>query len=528
MRLSYPHALFGVFSLSPLVVSGNSQGIAYPSFRYVEYTMLNADTAALATRLGYDAAKWNNPGTNPTENSAYANLGGAQQTITDLGFDSDQWDCYVNHYLDPFYFWDEIKNSLVKVNLMRLGWDADSWDSRSSPESYDKSWDELTDQEQASAVELCYFEEIWDQEALDTWTIAYPSFRYVQYATLDADTAALATRLGYDAANWNNPGTNPIEGSAYANLGQAQQTITDLGFDSDQWDCYVNHYLDPFYFWDELKDDRVKQNLMGLGWEADSWDSRSSPESYNKYWDDLTEEEQANAANLCYFQETWDEEALDTWTPLPAKSLVARGVEFPNFRYLQWAYMDSTELAQAFSLGYNEDTWNLPGTNPLELIGFSGQGNGQEELLALGFTAASWDCFVNHYQYFEWDGLGNRGVQQYYTTLGFTEATWINRDVTVPDAFDTPWEDLSTEHQAAAEQLCYFLDTWDKMNLIYWTTIPPEFAPSGAPSVSGSVSPSFMEDPSGDINEQNQPDSAVLEGYGVLVSTVSIFLYLLL
>jgi hypothetical protein len=257
--------------------------------------------------------------------------------------------------------------------------------------------------------------------------IAYPSFRYVEYDTLSAETIALATELGYDAANWNTPGTNPTEGIAYANLGAAQQTIVDLGFDSQQWDCYVNHHLDNFDFWDELQDNVVKGYLMGIGYTQDNWDSGSPPESSYKDWVELTTEEQANATELCYFQETWDRVSLVDWFP-PAKSLVDRGVEYPSLRYLQWAYLDPIDLARAYYLGYDEDTWNLPGANLVERIGFSAQGAGQAELLALGFTAASWDCFVNHYLYFEWEGLGTQGVQQYYTSLGFTKATWSSRD----------------------------------------------------------------------------------------------------
>ena len=358
--------------------------------------------------------------------------------------------------------------------------------------------------------------------------IAYPSFRYVPYETLNADTVTLSIRLGYNEGNWNIPGTNPTESSAYANLGLGKETISDLGFTEDQWDCYVNHYLDAFNDWDNLPDQVIKKHLMGIGYTEEIWDdSTVAPTSFDKFWDELTQEEQSSATELCYFQETWDRAELeDAWTEPtpPTTSRVERGVEYPSIRYLQWAFLDPADLARAFYLGYNEFTWNLPGTNPLEYIALSDQAKGIPELLAMGFTEASWDCFVNHYQYFEWDGLGTQGVQQYYTTLGFTEDTWITRDRTRPEAFDTPWEDLSVEHQAAAVQLCYFQDTWDQTDLIYWTTTPPEFAPSATPSAS--LAPSL--DPIGAVNNQIQQDSGVPEGYGLLLSTVSILLSLFL
>jgi hypothetical protein len=176
MTLSLPHTLLGVFFLSPLVVNANSRGIAYPNFRYVQYNTLSAETVALATELGYDAANWNTPGTNPTEGIAYANLGAAQQTILDLGFDSQQWDCYVNHHLDNFDYWDEIQDNDVKGYLMGIGHTQDNWNSGSPPESSYKDWVELTTEEQASAVELCYFQETWDLKSMVDWVPIPPEF----------------------------------------------------------------------------------------------------------------------------------------------------------------------------------------------------------------------------------------------------------------------------------------------------------------------------------------------------------------
>jgi hypothetical protein len=555
MRLStlIAQALFGAFALAPLVVV-HAQGIAYPSFRYIAYETLNADKVALATALGYDADSWNTPGINPTESIAYANMGFGQETISDLGFSEDQWDCFVNHYLDPYDFWDELPNQVIKEHLMGIGFTQAIWDdSISDPASFDKYWEELTEEEQASATELCFLQETWDQEALIDWKaslflavanpansrgIAYPSVRYVQYQTLNADKVALATALGYDEDSWNQPGTNPTETIAYANMGFGQETISEMGYTEDQWDCYVNHYLDSFDYWDELPNQVIKAHLMGLGFTQEIWDAITDedPSSFDKNWNELSVEEQSSATELCYFQETWDNEGLEAWTTLPPMEARITDVEYPSIRYVQWAYLDPAALVLAEYLGYTQETWNVPGTALIEDIAFVDQGVGKETILELGFTEANWDCYINHYEYFDWEGLGAQGVQPYYTTLGWTDATWPTRytdSVPVPVAFDTAWEDLSTEEKAAAEQLCYFLETWEGIDLMVWTTIAPEFLPTKAPSPASEVqdpADSIMEVPSGPTisQVQGQRSSGAPEGYGFLVCTVSIFLSLFL
>jgi hypothetical protein len=335
MRLSFPRAVFPLFFLAPLVVNANSRGIAYPSFRYVEYDTLNADTVALATSLGYDADYWNKPGTNPTESSAYANLGMGQETISKLGFNSEQWDCYVNHYLDASYFWDELPGKGVQDYLIGIGYNEDVWESRSQPEAYYKDWDELTQDEQGNATELCYFQEIWDREALVDWEgdvkdldargIAFPAFRYIQFQYLDAsDQAVLVNDLGYDLAGftWDLPGSNTLELISYSGLGpNGQQVVTDLGFTKGQWDCYISHYHYQFFTWPMLDTEGVQGYFAVLGYNETTWTAGSAPALFSLPWDQLSEEQRANAEQLCYFKEIWDSETLDAWTsPAPTQA----------------------------------------------------------------------------------------------------------------------------------------------------------------------------------------------------------------
>jgi hypothetical protein len=48
---------------------------------------------------------------------------------------------------------------------------------------------------------------------------------------------------------------------------------------------------------------------MKLGWNADSWEGEAKqPASEDKYWKQLSAEEQAAATALGYTKATWDEE----------------------------------------------------------------------------------------------------------------------------------------------------------------------------------------------------------------------------
>lgn len=58
----------------------------------------------------------------------------------------------------------------------------------------------------------------------------------------------------------------------------------------------------------------ISQYWEGLGWTIESWNEViGPPASEDKFWMDLSEEEQAAADALCYFQETWDEIPLTLW-----------------------------------------------------------------------------------------------------------------------------------------------------------------------------------------------------------------------
>jgi hypothetical protein len=149
--------------------------------------------------------------------------------------------------------------------------------------------------------------------------IIYPEFRFQPWENLDVATQNLAIQLGYDASSWDEPGRNPLEDVTYRLVSgrvspEAHYLLEQLGFTTNSWDCWVNHYEGSN--WNEL----IQREAVGfyetLGWTRESWgshDPTSWPKTDRQRWHDLTGEQRLAAGQLCYAQELWDEIELSKW-----------------------------------------------------------------------------------------------------------------------------------------------------------------------------------------------------------------------
>jgi hypothetical protein len=168
-----------------------------------------------------------------------------------------------------------------------------------------------------------------------------------------------------------------------------------------------------------------------------------------------------------------------------------RGIEFPEFRYRQYQYLDDEQIDIVTSLGWVESTWDIPGTDDSELIPFDGWGGSSSFILQLGFTAETWDCWVVHYMnpnFFDWRTLEEVGVQEYFVGIGWTDATWGSLDTTQhPESLSLTWEELTDDQRSNATELCYFAETWDMASIQSWTTYRPTSSPSESPSIATSA-----------------------------------------
>ncbi|KAL7546468.1 hypothetical protein ACHAWF_009800 [Thalassiosira exigua] len=139
----------------------------------------------------------------------------------------------------------------------------------------------------------------------------------------------------------------------------------------------------------------------------------------------------------------------------------------PGFRYEPFHKLDSTSKNIAEEkLGYQEVTWNVHGLAPIEKKGWTAlTSNERDAASVLGFVQGTWDCFINHYQQYEWDELAAKGVQEHYRQLGWTQEFW-EHDVDGVPYTEARWWDLLTENEKkAANALCYFEDNWDKKDM---------------------------------------------------------------
>ena len=148
--------------------------------------------------------------------------------------------------------------------------------------------------------------------------------------------------------------------------------------------------------------------------------------------------------------------------------------QYPAFRYVPWSDLSSDFVEQAKSLGYQESTWNTPGTARVEKRAYEDLNKRETEAaVALGFTDKNvWDCYMNHYDDYDWDELDTAGVQYYFELLGWTEARWSENgddDTTADFMWDKDWTELDAAQQTAARQLCFQQETWDGVSLDEWT-----------------------------------------------------------
>ena len=78
------------------------------------------------------------------------------------------------------------------------------------------------------------------------------------------------------------------------------------------WDCHINHYFG--YWWKDIERRGLDQQFALLGWNIDIWDNEATePDTEDMYWDELTREQQAAAARVCYNRDLWDTVPLPQW-----------------------------------------------------------------------------------------------------------------------------------------------------------------------------------------------------------------------
>lgn len=173
---------------------------------------------------------------------------------------------------------------------------------------------------------------------------------------------------------------------------------------------------------------------------------------------------------------------------------------YPNLRFVRWgdftANADSgLQFAVTTGLGYDQFTWNNPGTADIESLTFetivTQDAMLTTALVILGFdTSTKWNCWMNHYFDFDWDELTKLPaaseaqesrdfvdndsmyglqVQLAWETLGWTSFTWNSQDSSLwPASESKSWDQLTVAEQEAADTLCFTRNLWDEVSIPNW------------------------------------------------------------
>lgn len=138
-----------------------------------------------------------------------------------------------------------------------------------------------------------------------------------------------------------------------------------------------------------------------------------------------------------------------------------RDIPCGDFRYTPWAELKPTvQLLAQLKLEYNEETWNNPGTAPIEKLSWDRLNKDQRlGAQSAGFDKESWDCHQNHYRDYSWDDLAAADVQKYYRELGFEELSWstLGEEDLQAVVGNLPWDSFSAE----LVELCYSESLWN-------------------------------------------------------------------
>jgi len=155
---------------------------------------------------------------------------------------------------------------------------------------------------------------------------------------------------------------------------------------------------------------------------------------------------------------------------------------YPTFRFREYKELSPEQKNAASLLGYDERSWNQPGTADVEYVSWwyhvnmdyydtDGDGdyyepstqfrNATETLGFVGDEAGDvWDCWMNHYSDYTWSYLEEYDIAQFYIDLGWTAESW-NETIPVPASDSKYFDEFTDKEKTAALTVCYTQKLWD-------------------------------------------------------------------
>lgn len=158
-------------------------------------------------------------------------------------------------------------------------------------------------------------------------------------------------------------------------------------------------------------------------------------------------------------------------------------ISLPRFRFELWNELSPALTSNAESIGYDLANWELMGTNAIEEYSYFtfqdtndldrdlrgvvrnfniDNNNITSVFAAIGFYEDQYDCWVNHYGWYDWDELTAYELDVVLAVLGWNRTSWESENENdYPASELLGWEELSSIEKQAAADLCYLPETWD-------------------------------------------------------------------
>lgn len=136
----------------------------------------------------------------------------------------------------------------------------------------------------------------------------------------------------------------------------------------------------------------------------------------------------------------------------------------PVVRFTEWSMLDESirqQVTDAF--GYDEVSWNYPGTSLVEQeIQFDNLNKAQQTVANVMDVGVKelWDCWQHHYWDYNWQELPNI-TKEGFELLGWTEDKWTYADPVPAPTENKKWKELTEEERHGAWKICFFQETWD-------------------------------------------------------------------
>jgi hypothetical protein len=414
------------------LLRGPAADLEFPFYRYVLWNDLTDALRLSAVGLEYTRTTWESPDTNAIERRAWRFLGEDNQSnAAAMGFDEKVWDCYQNHY--DQYEWAELVEIGVAQYEEAFGWDENSWNGvTDEPPAWFEFWGDLTAVQQDAAMELCFFRsEIWEGTVFQAWVKSPPAITLTDMPT-EPPPAEPPTARPTSAAPSGSPTATPSAAPSES------PTATPVPTEST---------ISP------------RPTVIS-----------GSPSEMPSAGPSASKMPSAGPSELPTNDPTI-EPSHRSLSPSSSPTIgtfrgPAENIDNPKYRYIVWELLDDATMQAATDFSYEEDTWNTPGSNPLEKLGWYSFDSEYRDLLdAIGFSEDVWDCFVNHHVDTDWALLGKIDVAKYLIVLGWDEEGW-NGNADPPETDDKDWNELSVKEQEAAGELCYFEELWNGDSLI--------------------------------------------------------------